>query len=124
MGISPYVFDATAENFRQLVLENSEKGPVLVNYWSPHAGPCMMMMPRLVRLTTEFGGRFLLVMLNTNELGRLAHEHGVNSIPTMKVYRYGKVVDTLYGVEQENVLRDFILKHVSGPATKPTGKPT
>ena len=72
MANTPHVFDATAELFPRLVLENSEKGPVLVNYWSPRAGPCMMLMPRLVRLAGEFGGRFLLVMLNTDELGPLA----------------------------------------------------
>ena len=99
MSHSPYVFDATAENFRTLVLENSDKGPVLVNYWSPRAGPCLMLMPRLIRLVTEFGGSFLLVMLNTDDLGRLAREHGVNSLPTIKIFRRGKVVDTLHGAE-------------------------
>lgn len=110
---SPYVFDAGAENFPRLVLENSGKGPVVVNYWSPRAGPCLMLMPRLVRLATEFGGRFLLVMLNTDELGRLAREHGVVSLPTIKVYRHGRVVDTLHGAESENVLRNFIQKQLS-----------
>jgi putative thioredoxin len=113
MAHSPYVFDATAENFPTLVLENSGKGPVLVNYWSPRAGPCLMLMPRLVRLATEFGGRFLLVMLNTDELGRLAREHGVNSLPTVKLFRHGNVVDTLHGAESETVLREFISKHLS-----------
>src|SRR5512135_358205 len=112
MTHSPYVFDATAENFPRLVLENSGKGPVLVSYWSPRAGPCLMLMPRLVRLATEFGGRFLLVMVNTDELGRLAREHGVTSIPTVKVFRHGRVIDTLHGAESENVLRDFIARHV------------
>jgi putative thioredoxin len=116
MGHSPYVFDATAENFPVLVLENSDKGPVLVNYWSPRAGPCLMLMPRLVRLATEFGGRFLLVMLNTDELGRLAREHGVNSLPTVKLFRHGSVVDTLHGAESETVLREFIAKHLAREA--------
>ncbi|MEW6331568.1 MAG: tetratricopeptide repeat protein [Pseudomonadota bacterium] len=116
MANSPYVYDATAENFRTLVLENSDKGPVLVNYWSPRAGPCLMLMPRLVRLATEFGGRFLLVMLNTDELGRLAREHGVNSLPTVKLFRHGNVVDTLHGAESETVLREFIAKHLAREA--------
>jgi putative thioredoxin len=112
MANDPYVFDATAENFPRLVLENSEKGPVLLNYWSPRAGPCMMLMPRLVRLASEFGGRFLLVMLNTDELGQLARSHGVTSIPTVKVYRQGKVVDTLHGAESEDSVRRFIRKQL------------
>jgi len=116
MPASPYVFDATAENFRALVLENSDRGPVLVNYWSPRAGPCLMLMPRLVRLATEFGGRFLLVMLNTDELERLARDHGVTSIPTVKVFRHGRVIDTLHGAESENTLRDFIARHVVSEA--------
>jgi putative thioredoxin len=113
MTHSPYVFDATAENFPRLVLENSGRGPVLVNYWSPRAGPCMMLMPRLVRLATEFGGRFLLVMLNTDELGRLAREHGVVSLPTIKIFRHGRAVDTLHGAESEDVLRNFIHKQLA-----------
>ncbi|MFH1817400.1 MAG: hypothetical protein ABIC92_05705 [Pseudomonadota bacterium] len=39
MALSPYVFDASAENFNRLVLENSHKGPVLVHFWTPKAGP-------------------------------------------------------------------------------------
>jgi putative thioredoxin len=113
MANSPYVFDASADNFARLVLENSAKGPVLVNYWSPKAGPCLMLMPRLVRLAGEFGGRFLLVMLNTDELSQLARAQGVVSLPTIKVYRNGKVVDTLHGAESESALRDFIRKQLA-----------
>jgi putative thioredoxin len=116
MADSPFVFDATAENFPRLVLENSGKGPVLVNYWSPRAGPCLMLMPRLVRLATEFGGRFLLVMLNTDEFGRLAREHGVMSLPVVKAFRHGRAVDTLHGAESEEVLRGFIQKQLADSA--------
>jgi len=114
MADSPYIFDASADNYARLVLENSTKGPVLVNYWSPKAGPCLMLIPRLVRLAGEFGGRFLLVMLNTDELSQLARSHGVVSLPTIKVYRHGKVVDTLHGAESEDTLRDFIRKQFAG----------
>lgn len=116
MANSPYVFDAAAETFPRLVLENSDKGPVLVNFWSPRAGPCLMLMPRLVRLADEFAGRFLLVMLNTDELGRLAREQGVASVPTVKVYRHGRVVDTLHGAESDEVLRRFIDKQLTDTA--------
>ena len=55
-------------------------------------------------------------MLNTDDLGRLAREHGVNSLPTVKLYRRGKVVDTLHGAESETILREFISKHLSREA--------
>ncbi|HCU54356.1 MAG TPA: co-chaperone YbbN [Gammaproteobacteria bacterium] len=113
MADSPFVFDTTADTFSRLVLENSDKGPVLVNYWSPRAGPCLMLMPRLVRLADEFGGRFLLVMLNTDDYGQLARTHGVMSLPTVKVFRNGNVVDTLHGAESEETLRRFIDKQLT-----------
>ncbi len=114
MAESRFVFDATPENFRTLVLANSEKGPVAVNFWSPRAGPCLMLMPRLLKLAEEFGGRFLLVRLNTDEHGRLARDWGVTSIPTTKVFRHGKVVDTLHGAESEASVHAFLRKHVGG----------
>lgn len=114
---SPYIHNATAENFRALVLENSEKGPVLVNYWSPRADPCLLLMPWLTGLADEFGGRFLLVLLDTDEFGALARDQGINSIPTVKVYRRGQVVDTLHGAESEASLREFIGRHVARAAT-------
>ncbi len=116
MAQSPHVFDATPEDFPRLVLENSTRGPVLVNYWSPRAGPCLMLMPRLARLATEFGGRFLLVMVNTDMHMALAREHGVISLPTVQVFRHGRVVDTLRGAESEDTVRGFIHKQLAGTA--------
>lgn len=113
MSLSPYVFDATAENFPRLVLENSHRGLVLVHFWAPKAGPCMILMPRLVKLATEYGGRFLLVMLNTDELGTLARRYGVTSVPTVKFFLRGEVVESVHGAESDShfchLLDRFIL---------------
>lgn len=112
MALSPYVFDASAENFPRLVLENSRRGLVLVHFWTPKAGPCMILMPRLVKLATEYGGKFLLVMLNTDDLGRIAREFGVNSVPTVKFFRHGQVVHTVHGAESEQSFRDHLTRFI------------
>lgn len=112
MALSRFVFDATADNFQRMTLENSQRGLVLVNFWTPKAGPCMILMPRLVRLATEFNGKFLLVMLNTDELGRIAREFGVNSVPTVKFFRHGQVVHTVHGAESEQSFRDQINRFI------------
>ena len=112
MALSPYVFDATAENFPRLVLENSRRGLVLVHFWTPKAGPCMLLMPRLVKLATEYGGKFLLVMLNTDELGRIAREFGVTSVPTVKFFRHGQVVQTVHGAESEQSFREHLNRYI------------
>lgn len=113
MALSPFVFDATRENVAQLVLGNSERGLVLVHFWSPKAGPCLVLMPRLVRLASEYGGRFLLVMLNTDELGQIARQWGVTSVPTVKFFRRGQVVHTIHGAESDAVFRQAIEPHLA-----------
>jgi putative thioredoxin len=108
MNASPYVYDATAENFPRLVLENSHRGPVLVHFWTPKAGPCMVLMPRLVKLASEYAGKFLLVMLNTDELGSIARQYGVNSVPTVKFFLQGEVVHTIHGAESDRSFRESL----------------
>ena len=118
MALSPYVFDASAENFNRLVLENSHKGPVLVHYWTPKAGPCFVLMPRLVQLATEYGGKFLLVMVNADELPEIARRFGVNSVPTVKFFRRGEVVHTLHGAEPDSSFRAILDRFIAGDADR------
>src|SRR3989339_2192797 len=101
MSLTPYVFDATRENFDALILGNSMRGLVLAHFWSPKAGPCMVLMPRLVKLAAEYGGRFLLVMVNTEELGQRARGLGVTSVPTVKFFLRGEAVHTIHGAESD-----------------------
>jgi putative thioredoxin len=113
MSLSPYVFDASRANFNDLVLGNSRKGLVLVHFWTPKAGPCMVLMPRLVQLASDYGGRFLLVMANTDEIGGLAREHGVTSVPTVKFFLNGEVVHTIHGAEPDNTFRAALARFVA-----------
>jgi putative thioredoxin len=80
-----------------LVIENSHKGPVLVNYWAPWAGPCLKLYPELETLVGEFNGRFILVNINTEEQKELAKEKQVNSLPTVKIYLNAEIVETVHG---------------------------
>lgn len=118
MALSPYVFDASAENFNRLVLENSHKGPVLVHFWTPKAGPCFILMPRLVKLAGEYGGKFLLVMLNTDELPELARRFGVTSVPTVKFFWRGEVAHTIHGAEPDSSFRAVLDRFIAGDANR------
>lgn len=115
---SPWVFDASAENFNRLVLENSHKGPVLVHFWTPKAGPCFMLMPRLVKLATEYGGKFLLVMLNADELPELARRFSVNSVPTVKFFWRGEVAHTIHGADPDSSFREALDRFIAGDANR------
>lgn len=111
--LSPFVFDATPNNFDALVRGNSMRGLVLVHFWTPKAGPCMILMPRLVRLATEYGGRFLAVMANTEELGRQAHALGVTSVPTVKFFLKGEVVHTIHGAEPDSTFHEALGRYLA-----------
>jgi putative thioredoxin len=113
MAQSPYVFDASRENFAALVQGNSRKGLVLANFWTPKAGPCLVLMPRLVQLAGEYAGRFLLVMVNTDELGKQAHALGVNSVPTVKFILHEQVVHTIHGAESDATIRAALDRFLS-----------
>jgi len=116
MSLSPYVFDASADNFNRLVLENSHRGPVLVHFWTPKAGPCFILMPRLVKLAAEYGGKFLLVMLNTDELPELARRFSVNSVPTVKFFWRGEIAHTIHGADPDSSFREVLDRFIAGDA--------
>lgn len=114
MTLSPFVFDASRENFDALILGNSMKGLVLVHFWSPKAGPCMVLMPSLVKLAADYAGRFLLVMVNTDELGQRARDLGVTSVPTVKFFLRGEVVHTIHGAESDAVFHAALGEFLAG----------
>jgi len=113
MADSRFVLDASRDNFPQLVLGNSDKGPVMVHFWTPKAGPCMLLMPRLVKLATEYNGKFLLVMANTDELGPIAREYNVTSVPTVKFFRHGQIVHTIHGAEPDAEFRKILDRFIA-----------
>ena len=108
-----FVFDASRENFAQLVLGNSDKGLVLTYFWTPRAAPCNILMPRLVQLATEYGGKFLLVLANTDELGQIARQYSVSSVPTVKFFRNGQVVHTIHGAESDTTFHQALARFIA-----------
>lgn len=109
---SHYIYEGTEENFATLVLNNSNKGPVLVNFWAEWAGPCHRLFPLLAQLAGEYAGKFLLVNLNTDEQAPVAQEYGVRSLPMVKIFRGGKLREEVHGYQPEAELRRIINRYV------------
>ncbi len=108
-----YILEGTRENFSTLVLENSAKGVVVVDFWAPWAGPSLRQRELLINLAEEYGGRFLLVSVNTDEQKRLAEDYQVKSLPSIKLFYRGKVVEELRGMQPEADYRTTIDKYAS-----------
>lgn len=112
MSESPFIVEATAENFRQVVLENSLRVPVLVDFWAQWCQPCKALMPLLSKLAEDYGGRFILAKVNTEEQRALASQFGIRSIPTVKLFKGGQPVDEFAGALPEDQIRAFLDKHI------------
>ena len=104
MTAPSFIFEGTEFNFDRLVLENSRKGLVLVDFWAPWVGPSLRQREMLSKLASSYNGRFLLVTVNTDEQKGVAGRYAVKSLPSLKLFRGGKVVETLHGVQPE---RDY-----------------
>ena len=101
MSASEFIFEGTEFNFDQLVLENSRKGLVVVDFWAPWVGPSLRQREMLSRLAARYNGRFLLVTVNTDQQKGIADRYAVKSLPSLKLFRGGKVVESLYGAQPE-----------------------
>ncbi|MDH3351050.1 MAG: thioredoxin [Gammaproteobacteria bacterium] len=112
MADSPFVIDVTQENYPQL-MEASFKVPVLLDFWASWCQPCHILMPILGRLAEEYQGKFLLGKLNTEEQQEIAVQFGIRSIPTVKLFRDGQVVDEFMGALPERAVREFLDRHVA-----------
>ena len=107
------ILEATSANFAALVLENSRKGPVLVDFWADWAGPSLRQGELLRRLARAYEGRFLLVSLNTDREKEIAHRYGVKGLPSCKLFRHGKVVEEIHGMQTEADYRALIDRHLT-----------
>nr|VFK23657.1 MAG: thioredoxin [Candidatus Kentron sp. MB]VFK27998.1 MAG: thioredoxin [Candidatus Kentron sp. MB]VFK74510.1 MAG: thioredoxin [Candidatus Kentron sp. MB] len=112
MDTSAFVFDVNEQDFSEVVIKNSHRVPVLVDFWAIWCAPCKMLAPVLIRLAEEFNGSFILAKINTDEQQQLAAQYHIRSIPTVKVFRDGIVVDEFTGAQSEGAIREILDRHV------------
>jgi thioredoxin 1 len=85
----------TDENFATEVLQSDK--PVLVDFWAVWCGPCKMIAPSVEELAGEFEGKAKVGKLDVDNNQEIAIKYGVRSIPTVLIFKDGKVHDTIIG---------------------------
>src|SRR5690554_3906729 len=112
MSDSPFIFEATIDNFQEKVMDASATTPVLVDVWADWCAPCKQLMPILEKLVAEYNGGFLLAKVNADEQQELTASLGVRSLPTIILVKNGQAVDGFNSALPESEVRKLLEPHV------------
>jgi len=86
--------------------------PILVDFWAEWCGPCRIVAPVLEQIAADYKGKARIGKVNVDEHSALAARYGVQSIPTLLLFKQGKVVEQYIGATSKDVLSKLIDKHI------------
>lgn len=102
-------------NFAQAV----QKYPLLVvDFWAPWCGPCRMLSPTIEQLARELAGKVVFGKLNVDENPRVASAFGIQSIPTVAIFKNGQIVDGFVGVASKSQIHSKVLQYIGEEIAK------
>lgn len=113
---TPYIFDATAATFQQLVIDKSFDQPVLVDFWAEWCAPCKVLMPLLAQITESYQGELVLVKVDCDAEQDIVARFGIRSLPTVVLFKDGQPIDGFSGAQPESEIRKILEQHVVMPA--------
>jgi thioredoxin 1 len=103
--------ELTDSNFQNEVLQSDK--PVLIDFWAEWCGPCKMIAPMVEELANEYDGKLKVGKLDVDSNQQTSMQYGIRSIPTLLIFKGGKVVDQLIGAVPKKMLAEKVAKHLN-----------
>jgi len=107
------ILDVTDQDFKEKVIEKSEEILVVVDFWATWCPPCIILSPILEKLAEEQKGKFVLIKVNVDQAPKTSREYGIMSIPSVKMFKQGKLTDEFLGAMPEPNVREWINKNLN-----------
>ena len=98
------------ENFKKEVLDSNI--PVLVDLWAQWCAPCLMVAPVVEEIAKEYKGKLKVCKVNVDKAPNTASKYGIMSIPTLAIFKNGKVADKIVGALPKSELEPTIKRHI------------
>ena len=112
---SSHSFDVTSADFDRLVVQASFEQPVLVDFWADWCAPCKVMLPILEQIAVDYQGELLLAKVNCEVEQDIVGRIGIQTLPTVVLFKDGKVVDGFQEAQPESAIRAMLAPHVVMP---------
>ena len=110
-----YSFDVTSADFDKQVVQASFDQPVLVDFWAEWCAPCKVMLPILEQIAEDYQGELLLAKVNCDVEQDIVGRIGIQTLPTVVLFKDGKVVDGFQDAQPESAIRTMLAPHVVMP---------
>jgi len=108
--VSDKITHTSDSAFQEHVLDSDT--PVLLDFWAEWCGPCKAIAPALDELAGQYEGKLKIVKINIDENQKTPREYGVRGIPTLMIFKDGKVAGTQIGAVSKGQLAQFIDKSI------------
>lgn len=108
---NPDVLELTDDNFQSEILESST--PALVDFWAVWCGPCRQVAPIVEKLASSYKGKLKVGKMDIDHHQIAPQQYGIRSIPTLLLFKGGKVVETIIGAMPQSKIEEKLKSHLA-----------
>jgi thioredoxin 1 len=108
----------TDQNFNEMV---GKHNLLIVDFWAPWCGPCRMVSPVITELSQELAGKAVFGKLNVDENPMIASTFGIQSIPTIAIFKNGKAIDGIVGAASKSHILSKLSTHINSNSSSSSG---